>query len=60
VHCRDPWKIRGVRLNTLANRWIYKSVAAQPSKYQCDGNGEHDAGSDHQNLEDVMARNVII
>jgi len=27
--------------------------ASKPSKYQCDGNDEHDAGGNHQNLEDV-------
>ena len=35
-------------------------IAAQPSKYQCDGNDEHDAGGNHQNLEGVIARNVIV
>jgi hypothetical protein len=35
-------------------------VAAQPSKYQCDGNDEHDAGGNHQNLEDVIARSVMV
>jgi len=35
-------------------------IAAQPSKYQCDGNDEHDAGGNHQNLEDIIARSVMV
>jgi hypothetical protein len=36
------------------------SIAAQPSKYQCDGNDKHDAGGNHQYLEGVIAWNVIV
>jgi hypothetical protein len=35
-------------------------IAAQPSKYQCDGNDEHDAGGNHQDFEGVIARHVIV
>jgi hypothetical protein len=34
--------------------------AAQPSKYQCDGNDKHDTRGNHQNLEGVIAWNVIV
>lgn len=34
--------------------------AAQLSNDQCDGNDEHDAGGNHQNLEDVIASNVLV
>jgi len=40
-------------------RWPAQ-IAAQPSKYQCDGNDEHDAGGNHQNLEDVIAPSVMV
>ena len=36
------------------------SIAAQPSKYQCNGNDKHDAGGNHQNLERVIARSVMV
>jgi hypothetical protein len=36
------------------------SIAAQPSKYQCDGNDKHDAGGNHQNLKGIIAWNVVV
>ena len=35
-------------------------VAAQSSKYQCDGNDKHDACGNHQNLEGVIAWKVMV
>ena len=35
-------------------------IGAQPSKYQCDRNDKHDASGNHQNLEGVIAWNVIV
>jgi hypothetical protein len=39
---------------------IVHLTAAQSSKCQCDGNDEYDAGGNHQNLEEVIARSVTI
>ena len=36
------------------------SIAAQPSKYQRNGNDKHDAGGNHQDLEGVIAWNVMV
>src|ERR1700722_20965002 len=36
------------------------SIAAQSSKYQCDGNDKHDACGNHQNLEGVIAWKVMV
>jgi hypothetical protein len=30
------------------------------SHYQCEGDGKHDPGGNHQNFESVIARNVTI
>lgn len=35
-------------------------IAAQPSKYKCDGNDKHDTGGNHQDLEGVIAWNVMV
>jgi hypothetical protein len=52
------------RLNELMSRPSTAELAdvnrQQPSKYQCDGNDEHDAGDNHQNLEGVVARSVLV
>jgi hypothetical protein len=52
-------------LNERALRKIVKRISekprtAQPSKHQCDGNDEHDAGGNHQDLEDVIARSGMV
>jgi hypothetical protein len=35
-------------------------IAAQSSKYKCDRNDKHDTSSNHQDLEGVIAWNVMV
>jgi len=55
VTCRD-----GGLKPLQQQRWLRGRVAAQSSKYQCDGNDKHDAGGNHQDLESVIAWNVMV
>jgi hypothetical protein len=52
-------------LNECALRKIVKRISekprtAQSSNYQRDRNDKHDASGNHQDLEGVIARNVIV
>jgi hypothetical protein len=51
-----------VALAETPNTGLLRSAnaAAQPSKYQCDGNDKHDTRGNHQNLEGVIARSVMV
>jgi hypothetical protein len=55
VTCRD-----GGLKPLQQQRWLRGRVAAQSSKYQCDGNDKYDARGNHQNFEGIIARNVIV
>ena len=60
VQKADGFRYSRCRLSKILTRISEKPRTAQPSKYQCDGNDEHDAGGNHQDLEGVIAWNVIV